>query len=306
MSQILRLNEIQRVAFVDKGDNPTAEVVIHKRLHPEDHDEELEKRIVERDGQFCVVSDDGSETLGCHDTESEALEQLRAVEANKAKDSDMDEESLFRKFLRFLKNEDVEMSDTDQNTDGFDVEKLDDEAREAFDELNDELEKAQARIDELEAADADPDADEGVAKADLPDEVRKALEDAESRASEAEERIEKLEMEKRRERFITKAASFDNLPGVTGDDFGEILMKIDEALTEDEFDAFEKVLRGADNAIEEGSRGQDRRDPQVEPRPAGRTGACPGLGGLPRPLRALPERPRRARPQPIRENDHGF
>ena len=42
------------------------------------------KRIVERDGQFCVVSEDGSETLGCHDTREEAVDQLRAVEANKA------------------------------------------------------------------------------------------------------------------------------------------------------------------------------------------------------------------------------
>lgn len=43
----------------------------------------IAKRIVERDDQFCVVTEDGSKTLGCHPTRAEALQQLRAVEANK-------------------------------------------------------------------------------------------------------------------------------------------------------------------------------------------------------------------------------
>jgi HK97 family phage prohead protease len=43
-----------------------------------------EKRIVRRDGKYCVATEDGSKILGCHDTRGEALAQLRAVEAGKA------------------------------------------------------------------------------------------------------------------------------------------------------------------------------------------------------------------------------
>lgn len=45
----------------------------------------IAKRIVSRDGQFCVVTEDGTKTLGCHDTREGAVEQLQAVEANKGK-----------------------------------------------------------------------------------------------------------------------------------------------------------------------------------------------------------------------------
>jgi hypothetical protein len=40
------------------------------------------KRIVRQGDQWCVTTEDGSETLGCHETEAEALAQLRAVEAS--------------------------------------------------------------------------------------------------------------------------------------------------------------------------------------------------------------------------------
>src|SRR3990167_3277005 len=72
----LRLKRIDRVSFVDKGDNPKADVLVWKRAS-------IVKRIVERDGQFCVMSEDGSKTLGCHATQDEAARQLAAVEANK-------------------------------------------------------------------------------------------------------------------------------------------------------------------------------------------------------------------------------
>jgi uracil-DNA glycosylase family 4 len=42
----------------------------------------MQKKIVQRGDEYCVVTTDGS-TLGCHPTRDEALEQLRAVEANK-------------------------------------------------------------------------------------------------------------------------------------------------------------------------------------------------------------------------------
>lgn len=39
--------------------------------------------IIKEGDKFCVKTKDGSKTLGCHDTEEEALAQLRAVEASK-------------------------------------------------------------------------------------------------------------------------------------------------------------------------------------------------------------------------------
>lgn len=42
---------------------------------------DLEKRIVERDGEFCAVSEDGSRSFGCYSTREQAAERLRQVEA---------------------------------------------------------------------------------------------------------------------------------------------------------------------------------------------------------------------------------
>lgn len=44
----------------------------------------VSKVIREREGQFCVLTEDESRVLGCHDTMEEAQAQLAAVEANKA------------------------------------------------------------------------------------------------------------------------------------------------------------------------------------------------------------------------------
>jgi hypothetical protein len=43
--------------------------------------------IVQRGDQWCVTTADGSKTLGCHPSKEEALNQLRAVEANKHSNS---------------------------------------------------------------------------------------------------------------------------------------------------------------------------------------------------------------------------
>ncbi len=75
---------IERVDLVDVGANldkrtgDGSHILLYKRGH-------VTKRIVERDGEYCVLSEDGSKTLGCHATEAMAQRQLRAVEASKAK-----------------------------------------------------------------------------------------------------------------------------------------------------------------------------------------------------------------------------
>lgn len=40
-------------------------------------------KITKRGDEFCVTTEDGSKTLGCHDSKEKAMAQLRAVEANK-------------------------------------------------------------------------------------------------------------------------------------------------------------------------------------------------------------------------------
>jgi len=57
----------------------------------------LAKRIVRRGDKWCVTTQDGSRTLGCHDTKEDAIRQLAAVEVNKRlspkKQKEYDEET---------------------------------------------------------------------------------------------------------------------------------------------------------------------------------------------------------------------
>jgi HK97 family phage prohead protease len=73
-----RVEEV--LALLDAGPEPGAE----HESKPDPPGKAITKRIVERDGQWCVVSEDGAKTLGCHPSRAEAVEQLQAVEANKA------------------------------------------------------------------------------------------------------------------------------------------------------------------------------------------------------------------------------
>jgi len=41
-------------------------------------------KLVHRDDEWCVTSEDGTKSLGCYPTETEARERLRQVEAAKA------------------------------------------------------------------------------------------------------------------------------------------------------------------------------------------------------------------------------
>lgn len=42
------------------------------------------KKITKKGDKWCVLSEDGSETLGCHNSRDEAIDQLQAIEANKS------------------------------------------------------------------------------------------------------------------------------------------------------------------------------------------------------------------------------
>lgn len=73
----LRVRQLNTVGFVDKGDDPKAEIVFFKR-----HEDDLHKRIVERGGKFILMDQAGTKILGTHNTRAEAERQLAAVDSN--------------------------------------------------------------------------------------------------------------------------------------------------------------------------------------------------------------------------------
>lgn len=95
------MKRIDRVSFVDKGDNPGAAVVVWKRAR-------TEKRI-EHEGDKWVVYDMGGKVMGEHDSEDAARRHLMAIEANKN-----EKIGLFQKLAQLLglSDEDVETPQT--------------------------------------------------------------------------------------------------------------------------------------------------------------------------------------------------
>lgn len=131
---------VDRVDFVRAGANQGAHVTLYKA-----EEEVVEKRIVERDGEFCVQSKDGSRSFGCYGSKAEAVERLQQVEG-------------------FSKREFKSADDT------VEVEMEETEAVEAPEAQTEEIDKVEEP--KVETADT-------VAKAEF-DGVRKALEDAQA------------------------------------------------------------------------------------------------------------------------------
>jgi uncharacterized protein len=75
----LKVIDLWEVSLVSWGMNPRAQVTDVKAA-------EDVKRIVERDGEWCVVSEDGRQDLGCYATEAEAVERLRQIEGHKGEE----------------------------------------------------------------------------------------------------------------------------------------------------------------------------------------------------------------------------
>jgi len=78
MANKLKNLVLDEVSLVDTGANKGARISLFKRGATV-----LEKKIVRREGQWCVTTEDGRKTLGCHDSHAAALRHLRAIEANK-------------------------------------------------------------------------------------------------------------------------------------------------------------------------------------------------------------------------------
>ena len=219
MSNRLRISMIDTVGFVDKGDNPEADIVFFKR-EPAAEPSPMEKfmSFLKRVARL----------------EEHEVEQLLA--------RGVDGSSL--------------INDGDPNSNGesqmtFDVSKLDDDARAAFDAaVASAVEAEMAKGDDHIEEEMMQDLPEAVAK--RMDEFQKAIDAAEARADKAEEQVQKMVEEAQRSEYIAKAARL-NLPGAAADDFAEILRKADSSLNAEERAKFHEVLKSASAAITEGA-----------------------------------------------------
>ena len=66
--------------------------------------------IQKRGDKFVVLDSDGKKVLGEHDTEEQAKAQLRAIEASKERDNDMEFSEVIEKILEFVLNLQVMMA----------------------------------------------------------------------------------------------------------------------------------------------------------------------------------------------------
>jgi hypothetical protein len=208
---------IETVGFVDKGDNPEADIVFFKRKE--------------------------EESEGLMDKVMALLRRLSRMEKHEVEE-----------LLADGVDGGSDFNDGDPNSNGesqmtFDVSKLDDDARAAFDAAVAAAVEAQTAEEEFDEEILD-ELPEAVTK--RMDEFQKAIEAAEARAEKAEEQVQKMVDEAERSAYIAKAARLD-LPGAAADDFAEILRKAENALTEEEREKFEGVLKGASAAIREGA-----------------------------------------------------
>lgn len=248
----LRVKRIDTVGFVDKGDDPEAEIVFWKRQGGEP--------------EGGTDSDEGDDAM--------------------AKDAGDDQgRSVLKRLLDFLKNEVGEdMSGTDEGaSEGFDVSKLEsDDAREAFEALTEKLESAEERISGLEgelekakADDAGEGADEG-AEGDvlkgLDDEARSAFEKLQSRAEEAEDRlqetaekVDKLREESETQEFAkTAREEIPLLADGDGAEAGRVLKAMSDALDEDMYKSVFTMLKSANEVATQGKVFQEWGSPGAD------------------------------------------
>lgn len=218
MPQRLKVEEILTVGFVDRGDDPEAEIVFFKRKPDE--------APAPKEGGVKALIAKIAEKLGIEKNE---VEELLADGAEGGSSNDGGPNS----------NGESDMT--------FDVSKLDDEARAAFDAAVEAAVNERLAAEDEGGDDLPPDLPESVTK--VLGDFQKQLDAANARADKAEEKHNALVEKQERQRYIAKAASFQ-LPGAEPDDFAEILRKAESALTTDEVEKLDSILKAASAAVE--------------------------------------------------------
>jgi len=219
----LRVKRIDTVGFVQRGDNPPAEIVFWKRRE-EPGGKDMDKPDLSTFQKIIKAIGNG---LG-----------LSAAEVDEA--------------FGQPPNEGGEGDDVVKE---FKLEDLPEVAQEEFAKLRTEAEKVEGLATEVadltaKVKELTPEPDPEPEKVSA--EVQKQLDDSEKRAKDAEERIAKLEGEKRHEEYVGKAAELTGIPGLNPDDHAETLDKIEEALGSEAFGKFFDVLKGAAAAVKAG------------------------------------------------------
>lgn len=170
MPQRLHVRQLQTVGFVDKGDDPEAEIVFFKRA---DLDEPKPKG-GEPDGLFRKFLN----ALGLGD--------------------DFAEDDVKKLLDRGGTNNEGDQTMT------FDIEKLDDTAQAEFEKLQSRIEELEKALAEVTDEGDDDDVTKGMS-----DEVRAAFEKEREEREKTEKRLQDLLDSQERDRFIAKARTLD-------------------------------------------------------------------------------------------------
>lgn len=248
MKQRLRVERIDTVGFVDKGDNPPAQLVFFKRAAPTEKGDA--KTFSEMRGSRRARDEVWQMTSDFADVVNRALD-----------DDDVTDKAAF--ILQSLNEFDAAIGAALPNwTSGKPMEKQDqNEAKGLLTKLAQALglkpEDAPAITTEKEAPVAEKPTEkqepEAVSKAAVEalekklTEATERLEKAEADAKANAEKVEKLAEEKRVSTYIAKAETFKALP-IKAAEFGPIMAKLAKALDEKEYAEVERVLAGANEA----------------------------------------------------------
>ena len=87
--------------------------------------------------------------------------------------------------------------------------------------------------------------DEEKTREAVPAAVQKRLDEQAAEVKESREEVAKIRAERRREQMIAKVAQYQNIPGLSADDFATVL----EAQSDENLEKLEKVLKAADGAV---------------------------------------------------------
>jgi hypothetical protein len=241
--------ELSEVSLVDSPANPGANILLYKRA-------EIEKKIVERDGEYCVTSADGSKTLGCHKTMREAKAQLAAVESNKHDPLSKEE---IERVLKIAKELGLLTTEKKEKTmaEEFKKESLTPEAKAFVEDLEKRLADSEAKVVETEAkvqelsVVAKKDEPEDIWKGVHPD-VKKQFEEMKTRTEESE-RIAKTERDAREFSEFSKRAETElsHLPGELKTK-ATILKAVSQKLSKEESEEAIKILKAANELVKTG------------------------------------------------------
>ena len=288
----LRITRLDRVGFVDKGDDPEATIVFWKRAETfaeQGDEQQLRNEIWDTThGMSRALESALFDAEEDQDPEAIILTSLdqfvatvkaklpmwlqgKAVDKTAKGDAvptpEKNEGSRIQKMVKFLLSdigwpkEKIEKLGLDEGSEGDPAKEGDMEGFDVTklpDEAQAEFVKLQEKITEQEGllaaeGESDGDGDGGEGDADpLPEEVQKRLDKADERAQAAEDRVTKMESDRENERFLKLAGDY-TLPGWTADDCGPILRKIHGSLDEDEVKKFTEILKGASEAIKTGN-----------------------------------------------------